>query len=194
MLGSAGHSVSAFLPLALLNWCFRRHAMLVVMQAQATEEQVRAVCKKIEAHGLRPHSIPGAQRTAIGITGNQGLVEIGLEEMPGVQEVIQVSKPYKLVSRDVKQDNTVIRFSAPKGGEISIGGTELAIIAGPCSVESREQAFAIAECVHRAGVRFFRAGAYKPRTSPYSFQGLGLEGLKILAEIRERYGLKIVTE
>jgi len=168
--------------------------MLVVMQAQATEEQVRAVCKKIEAHGLRPHSIPGAQRTAIGITGNQGLVEIGLEEMPGVQEVIQVSKPYKLVSRDVKQDNTVIRFSAPKGGEISIGGTELAIIAGPCSVESREQAFAIAECVHRAGVRFFRAGAYKPRTSPYSFQGLGLEGLKILAEIRERYGLKIVTE
>src|SRR5713101_6737537 len=168
--------------------------MLVVMQAQATEEQVRAVCKKIEAHGLRPHSIPGAQRTAIGITGNQGLVEIGLEEMPGVQEVIQVSKPYKLVSRDVKQDNTVIRFSTPKGGEISIGGTELAIIAGPCSVESREQAFAIAECVHRAGVRFFRAGAYKPRTSPYSFQGLGLEGLKILAEIRERYGLKIVTE
>jgi len=127
--------------------------MLVVMQAQATEEQVRAVCKKIEAHGLRPHSIPGAQRTAIGITGNQGLVEIGLEEMPGVQEVIQVSKPYKLVSRDVKQDNTVIRFSTPKGGEISIGGTELAIIAGPCSVESREQAFAIAECVHRAGVR-----------------------------------------
>src|SRR5438552_7346 len=139
--------------------------------------------------------MPGATRTAIGITGNQGEVEQGtLEEMPGVQEVIQVSKPYKLVSRDVKQDNTVIRFSAPKGGEIGIGGTELAIIAGPCSVESREQAFAIAECVHRAGVRFFRAGAYKPRTSPYSFQGLGLEGLKILAEVRERFGMKIVTE
>ena len=165
--------------------------MLVVMKAQATGEQVRAVCEKIEAHGLRAHSIPGAQRTAIGITGNQGMVEIGLEEMPGVQEVIQVSKPYKLVSRDVKTENTVVRFP---DSEITIGGRELAIIAGPCSVENRQQAFAAAECVHRAGARFFRAGAYKPRTSPYSFQGLGLEGLKILAEIRQHYGLKIVTE
>jgi 3-deoxy-7-phosphoheptulonate synthase len=165
--------------------------MLVVMKAQATEEQVRAVCEKIEAHGLRAHSIPGAQRTAIGITGNQGMVEIGLEEMPGVQEVIQVSKPYKLVSRDVKTENTIVRFP---DSEITIGGRELAIIAGPCSVENRQQAFAAAECVHRAGARFFRAGAYKPRTSPYSFQGLGLEGLKILAEIRQHYGLKIVTE
>jgi len=165
--------------------------MLVVMKAQATEEQVRAVCEKIEAHGLRAHSIPGAQRTAIGITGNRGMVEIGLEEMPGVQEVIQVSKPYKLVSRDVKTENTIVRFP---GSEVTIGGRELAIIAGPCSVENRQQAFAAAECVHRAGARFFRAGAYKPRTSPYSFQGLGLEGLKILAEIRQHYGLKIVTE
>jgi 3-deoxy-7-phosphoheptulonate synthase len=164
--------------------------MLVVMQAQATEEQIRAVCKKIEAHGLRPHSIPGAQRTAIGITGNQGMVEIGLEEMPGVQEVIRVSKPYKLVSRDVKQENTVIKFPSSE----TIGGRDLVIIAGPCAIESREQAFAIAEAVHRAGARFLRGGAYKPRTSPYSFQGLGLEGLKILAEIRERFGLKIVTE
>src|SRR5260370_8905872 len=134
--------------------------MLVVMQAQATEEQVRAVCKKIEAPGLRPPSIPGEQRTAIAITGNQGLVEIGLEEMPGVQEVIQVSKPYKLVSRDVKQDNTVIRFSTPKGGEISIGGTELPIIAGPCSVERLGQPFAIAECGQPAGVRFFPPAPY----------------------------------
>ena len=165
--------------------------MLVVMKAQATEEQVRAVCEKIEAHGLRAHSIPGAQRTAIGITGNQGMVEIGLEEMPGVQEVIQVSKPYKLVSRDVKTENTIVRFP---DSDVTIGGRELAIIAGPCSVENRAQALAAAECVHRAGARFFRAGAYKPRTSPYSFQGLGLEGLKILAEIRQRYGLKIVTE
>jgi len=165
--------------------------MLVVMQAQATEEQVRAVCEKIEAHGLRAHSIPGAQRTAIGITGNQGMVEIGLDEMPGVQEVIAVSKPYKLVSRDVKQDNTVIRFPDWEG---TIGGSELAIIAGPCSIESREQAFAVAECVHHMGARFFRGGAYKPRTSPYSFQGMGLDGLRILAEIRQRYGLRIVTE
>ncbi|HTD22362.1 MAG TPA: 3-deoxy-7-phosphoheptulonate synthase [Terriglobales bacterium] len=168
--------------------------MLVVMQAQATEEQVRAVCEKIEAHGLRAHSIPGAQRTAIGITGNQGMVEIGLDEMPGVQEVIAVSKPYKLVSRDVKPENTVIHFPGSDGAEDTIGGRDLAIIAGPCSIESREQAFAVAECVHRLGARFFRGGAYKPRTSPYSFQGMGVEGLKILAEIRQRYGLKIVTE
>src|SRR5438477_8307743 len=130
--------------------------MLVVMQAQATGGQVRAVCKKIEAHGLRPHSIPGAQRTAIGITGKQGLVEIGLEELPGVQEVIRVSKPYKLVSRDVKEDDTIIRFSADAGGEpATIGGRDLAIVAGPCAIESREQAFAVAERVHRAGARFF---------------------------------------
>src|SRR5437764_1262588 len=165
--------------------------MLVVMQAHASEEQVRAVCEKIEAFGLRAHPMPGAQRTAIGITGNQGLVEIGLEELAGVQEVIRVSKPYKLVSRDVKEDDTVVRFA---GSEISIGGRELAIIAGPCAVESREQAFAVAERVQRAGAQFFRGGAYKPRTSPYSFQGMGLEGLKILAEIRERFAMKIVTE
>jgi 3-deoxy-7-phosphoheptulonate synthase len=169
--------------------------MLVVMQAHATEEQVRAVCEKIETFGLRAHPMPGAQRTAIGITGNQGLVEIGLEELPGVQEVIRVSKPYKLVSRDVKEDDTVIRFAAEPAGEAAtIGGRDLAIVAGPCAIESREQAFAVAERVHRAGARFFRGGAYKPRTSPYSFQGLGLEGLKIMAEIRERFGMQIITE
>jgi 3-deoxy-7-phosphoheptulonate synthase len=164
--------------------------MLVVMQAHATEEQVRAVCKKIESLGYRPHAIPGAQRTAIGITGNQGTVQAGgLDELPGVAEVIRVSKPYKLVSRDVKEDNTVIKF-----GDSSIGGRELAIMAGPCAIESREQAFAVAAVVQKAGARFFRGGAYKPRTSPYSFQGLGEEGLKIMAEVRERFGLKIVTE
>ncbi len=166
--------------------------MLVVMQAQATEEQVRAVCQKIEALGYRAHSMPGAQRTAIGITGNQGEVESGtLEEMPGVQEVIRVSKPYKLVSRDTKPDNTVIKFP---GSRVTIGGRDLAIIAGPCAIESRDQAFKIAERVDRAGAQFFRGGAHKPRTSPYSFQGLGEEGLKIMAEIRDRFGLLIVTE
>jgi len=165
--------------------------MLVVMRAHATEEQVRAVCEKIDAAGYRAHAIPGAERTAIGITGNRGEVELGLEEMPGVAEVIRVTKPYKLVSRDVKQDNTVVGFP---GSPATIGGTELAIIAGPCAVESREQTFAIAERVHRAGAQFFRGGAYKPRTSPYSFQGLGEEGLRILAEVRERWGLRIVTE
>jgi len=165
--------------------------MLVVMQAHASEEQIRAVCEKIEAFGFRAHTIPGAQRTAIGITGNQGMVEIGLEELAGVQEVIHVSKPYKLVSRDVKEEDTVISFPA---SDATIGGRELAVIAGPCAIESRDQALKIAERVHHAGARFFRGGAFKPRTSPYSFQGLGLGGLKILAEVRERFGLKIVTE
>ncbi len=166
--------------------------MLIVMRAQATEEQVRAVCQKIESLGYRAHSIPGAQRTAIGITGNQGEIETGtLDDMPGVQEVIRVSKPYKLVSRDVKPDNTVIKFP---GFSATIGGPSLAIIAGPCAVESRDQAFTIAERVARTGAQFFRGGAYKPRTSPYSFQGLGEEGLRIMVELRDRFGLLIITE
>src|SRR5229473_4303733 len=166
--------------------------MLVVMQAHATEEQVRAVCQKIEKLGYRPHPMPGATRTAIGITGNKGEVEQGtLEEMPGVQEVIQVSKPYKLVSRDIKEDNTVVSFP---GTDATFGGTGLAIVAGPCAIESREQAFATAERVHRAGAQFFRGGAYKPRTSPYSFQGLEEEALQIMAAVREQFGMKIVTE
>jgi 3-deoxy-7-phosphoheptulonate synthase len=166
--------------------------MLVVMQAHATEAQVRAVCQKIETLGYRAHSIPGAERTAIGITGNKGEVEPGtLEEMSGVQEVIRVTKPYKLVSRDIKEQNTVVRFA---GSDATIGGPELAIIAGPCAIESREQAFAIAERVQRAGAQFFRGGAYKPRTSPYSFQGLGEEGLRIMAEVRDQFGMRIVTE
>ena len=166
--------------------------MLVVMQAHATAEDISRVCDKIESLGYRAHSIPGAERTAIGITGNKGEVEPGtLEEMPGVQEVIKVTKPYKLVSRDMKEENTVISFP---GTDATFGGPGLAIVAGPCAIESREQAFAIAERVQRAGAQFFRGGAYKPRTSPYSFQGLGEEGLKIMAEIRDHFGLKIVTE
>jgi 3-deoxy-7-phosphoheptulonate synthase len=166
--------------------------MLVVMRAHATEEQVRAVCDRIESLGYRAHPIPGASRTAIGITGNKGAMEPGtLEEMSGVQEVIAVTKPYKLVSRDAKEEDTIVHFPASDG---SFGGRDLGIVAGPCSIESREQAFTIAERVARAGARFFRGGAYKPRTSPYAFQGLGEEGLKIMAEIRDRFGLRIVTE
>jgi 3-deoxy-7-phosphoheptulonate synthase len=166
--------------------------MLVVMKAQATPEEIQAVCNYIEHLGFRPHPLPGAQRTAIGITGNQGEVERGnLEELPGVAEVIRVSKPYKLASRDVKQEDTIVRF---QGTDAAIGGHELAIIAGPCSIESREQAFSIAEQVAAGGAQFFRGGAYKPRTSPYAFQGLGLDALKIMAEIRDRFGLRIVTE
>src|SRR5512146_2213353 len=119
--------------------------MLVVMKAQATPEEIRAVCDHIEHLGFRAHPMPGAQRTAIGITGNQGAVETGtFDDMPGVQEVIRVSKPYKLVSRDVKPDNTVIAFH---GSTATVGGKNLAIIAGPCAIESREQVFAIAERV-----------------------------------------------
>src|ERR1700680_523806 len=166
--------------------------MLVVMRAHATPDQVRAVCDKIGALGYRAHSIPGAERTAIGITGNQGEIETGtLDEMPGVQEVIRVTKPYKLVSRDFRQDNTVITFP---GTDAAIGGPSLAVMAGPCAIESREQAFAVAERVHRAGAQFFRGGAYKPRTSPYSFQGLGEDGLRIMADVRDKFGLRIVTE
>src|SRR6202142_3715579 len=166
--------------------------MLVVMKAQATPEQIQAVCEHIEQLGFRAHALPGAQRTAIGITGNQGEVDRGnLEALSGVAEVIRVSKPYKLASRDVKEEDTVNRFA---GTDATIGGRDLAIVAGPCSIESSEQAFAIAEQVAASGAQFFRGGAYKPRTSPYAFQGLGLDALKIMADIREKFGLRIITE
>ncbi len=164
--------------------------MLIVMKADATAREIENVLSIITEMGLRPHSLPGAQRTAIGITGNQGAVDASrFENLPGVAEAIRVSKPYKLISLDLRPEKTVVRI-----GDASIGGDELALIAGPCAVESRAQAFAIAESVRRSGARFFRAGAFKPRTSPYAFQGLGEEGLRILAEVRETYGLKIVTE
>jgi 3-deoxy-7-phosphoheptulonate synthase len=166
--------------------------MLVVMKPQATPEEVQAVCAYIQQLGFRAHPLPGAQRTAIGITGNQGQIDQGnIEELSGVAEVIRVSKPYKLVSRDIKEDDTIIRFP---GTDATIGGRDLAMIAGPCSIESREQGFATAEHVAKAGAQFFRGGAYKPRTSPYAFQGLGEEALQIMAEIREQFGLRIVTE
>jgi 3-deoxy-7-phosphoheptulonate synthase len=162
------------------------------MKAQATQEEIREVCATIEQLGFRAHPLPGAQRTAIGITGNQGEVERdNLESLSGVAEVIRVSKAYKLASREVKEEDTVIRFA---GTDAAIGGGSLAIIAGPCSIESREQAFAIAEQVAASGAQFFRGGAFKPRTSPYAFQGLGVEALVIMAEIRARFGLRIVTE
>ena len=166
--------------------------MLVVMKAHATPEQIQAVCEHIALMGFRAHPLPGAQRTAIGITGNQGEVDRGnLESLSGVAEVIRVSKAYKLASRDVKEEDTIISF---QGTDASIGGRNLAIVAGPCSIETRVQAFAIAEQVAAAGAQFFRGGAFKPRTSPYAFQGLGLEALQIMAEIRDRFSLRIITE
>ncbi len=164
--------------------------MLIVMKADATDGQIEAVVRVIEELGYRAHPMPGTSRTAIGITGNQGAVDPShFEILPGVSEAVRVSKPYKLVTLDIRSEKTVVKV-----GDATIGGEELAIIAGPCAVESRTQAFTVAEAVRRSGAKFFRGGAFKPRTSPYAFQGLGEEGLKILEEIRETYGLKIVTE
>lgn len=164
--------------------------MLIVMKPDATQQQVDEVLKVVRELGFKPHPMPGATRTAIGITGNQGAIDPGnFEILPGVAEAIRVSKPYKLVSRDLKHDDTVVHV-----GQAEVGGAEPAIIAGPCAVESRQQTLEIAEIVASCGVPFFRGGAFKPRTSPYSFQGMAEEGLKILAEVREQFGLRIVTE
>jgi 3-deoxy-7-phosphoheptulonate synthase len=164
--------------------------MLIVMKAGASESDIAGVVRVIEHLGYKPHVMPGATRTAIGVTGNRGTVEIArFENMPGVAEAIRVTKPYKLITRDLQPDPTVVRIDGA-----SIGGTDLAMIAGPCAIESREQAFAVAEAVQRSGAKFFRGGAFKPRTSPYEFSGLGEEALKIMQEVRERFGLKIVTE
>jgi 3-deoxy-7-phosphoheptulonate synthase len=168
--------------------------MLVVMQSHATEQQVRAVCERIESLGLKAHPIPGAIRTAIGITGNKGALDLGvLESLPGVVECIPVSKPYKLVSRDVKEEDSILRIPTPSG-DVLFGGKHVGLVGGPCAVETEEQCLATAEGVKKAGVKLFRGGAYKPRTSPYSFQGLGEDGLKILAQVRKHYGLGIITE
>ena len=164
--------------------------MLVVMKAQAEAADIARVREKIEALGFRAHIIPGEQRTAVGVTGNNGAVDAAeFEGLPGVAEAIRVSKPYKLVSREMKRENTVVPvFGVP------VGGDEMVICGGPCSVESREQIRASGRAVKAGGGRLLRGGAYKPRTSPYSFQGMGEEGLKLLAEVREETGLGIVTE
>ena len=168
--------------------------MLVVMQSHATEEQVRAVCRRIESLGLKAHPMPGANRTAIGITGNKDAIDLGvLESLPGVTECIPVSKPYKLVSREAKEEDSIFRIPTPSG-DVIVGGQHIALVAGPCAVETEEQCLAIAARVKKSGARLFRGGAYKPRTSPYSFQGLGENGLKILSKVRATHGFVIVTE
>jgi 3-deoxy-7-phosphoheptulonate synthase len=160
------------------------------MRQDATPEHVQGVVAAVEARGLRAHAIPGAERTAIGITGNQGPLEpASFESLPGVLEAIRVSHPYKLVSREVKREDSVVRI-----GDVPVGGRELVVIGGPCAVESREQTLTVARGIRAAGARLLRGGAFKPRTSPYSFQGLGEEGLKILADAREATGLPVVTE
>src|SRR6266513_92913 len=164
--------------------------MLIVMKAGASAREVDAVVNVVQAIGLRAHPMPGATRTAIGITGNQGVIESRrFEDLPGVAEVIRVTKPYKLITLDLRPEKTIVRV-----GDATIGGSELAFIAGPCAIENRDQAFAVAEAVQKSGARFFRGGVWKPRTSPYTFQGLGDKGWEIMSEIRQAFGLKIVTE
>jgi 3-deoxy-7-phosphoheptulonate synthase len=164
--------------------------MLIVMKAQATEADIDRVRERIEHLGFRPHVMPGAMRTAVGITGNPGPVDpVEFEAMPGVAEAIRVSKPYKLVSREVRHENSVIRIHG-----VPVGGDQTMFCGGPCSVEGREQILEAAHAVKKAGGQLLRGGAYKPRTSPYSFQGLGEEGLQLLAEARDATGLGIVTE
>ena len=164
--------------------------MLIVMRMDAGPEQIEGVVETITEKGLKAHPIAGAQRTAIGITGNIGVVEpVLFESLPGVLEVLQVSHPYKLVSREFKLEDSIVEV-----GGVRIGGPDLVVIAGPCSVESYEQTLSIARAVKAAGAHMLRGGAYKPRTSPYSFQGLGVEGLEILARVREETGLPIVSE
>ncbi|MBA7621156.1 Phospho-2-dehydro-3-deoxyheptonate aldolase [subsurface metagenome] len=164
--------------------------MLVVMKNDATEAQVKAVIKEIEGMGYRGVPMPGAQRTAICIVGNTGPVDdSGLMILEGVKETVRVTKQYKLVSRETHPQPTTITI-----GDINIGAGKPVLMAGPCAVESEEQALTIARRVKKSGAEIFRGGAFKPRTSPYSFQGLGEEGLKILAKVRDETGLLIVTE
>ena len=164
--------------------------MLIVMDAGASAEDVARVVDTVQGLGLQAHPIPGAQRTAIGITGNRGSVDRGaFENLPGVTEVIPVSAPYKLVSREAKRENTVVSV-----GGVLVGGQKLAVAAGPCAIESEARAVEIGRRVQEAGANLYRGGAFKPRTSPYSFQGLGAEGLKILSRVRAETGLPIVTE
>jgi 3-deoxy-7-phosphoheptulonate synthase len=164
--------------------------MLVLMNQHASRDEVKRVKEKIHALGYVAHEIPGAQRIAIGITGNKGRLDPDLFlSLSGVQDAVPVSKPFKLVSREVKDEATIVRV-----GSDEIGGRELTIVAGPCSVESREQILEIAEMLREMGVKFLRGGAYKPRTSPYSFQGLKDDGLEYLREAADKTGMHIVTE
>jgi 3-deoxy-7-phosphoheptulonate synthase len=164
--------------------------MLIVMTTSATQREIDGVVRVVESLGFRAHPMPGVTRTAIGVTGNPGRVDTGhFENLPGVAEAVHVTKPYKLTALHLRPERTIVDV-----GDAKIGDGSLAIIAGPCAIESREQAFSVAEIVQRSGAKFFRGGAFKPRTSPYTFAGLGEEGLKILANVREEFGLKVVTE
>lgn len=164
--------------------------MVIVMAHDTTDADIDLVVRKIEALGFRAHVSRGVERTIIGIIGDEReLAGVALDALPGVEAVLPILQPYKLASRIMRQEGTVIRL-----GDVTIGGDTIQVMAGPCAVESREQLLRTAEEVARAGARILRGGAYKPRTSPYSFQGLEEKGLEILAEAKEKFGLLIVTE
>src|SRR5215470_5434824 len=169
--------------------------MLILMKADASADDIEAVCARIRELGFTPHQIPGKTRVAIGITGNQGAIDPDLfARFPAIAEAVPVSRPWKLVSREVKPDDTVVRLGGPPEDPAIIGGGHFVVMAGPCAVESRDQLMTTAQAVKAAGAKILRGGAYKPRTSPYSFQGLKSEGLDILAEARAETGLPVITE
>ena len=165
--------------------------MIIAMTSDATEEQIQEVCASIRRYGYTPHLIRGEERVVIGAVGqgdNKDHLQ-NLRSVPGVADVVPILQPYKIVSRELKQQKTIVRV-----GDLEIGGSQFIVMAGPCSVETREQLMETADAVKAAGAHVLRGGAYKPRTSPYDFQGLEVEGLKLLAEARERTGLKVITE
>ena len=164
--------------------------MLVVMEKGITEDKIQAVITAIKKRGYTPRAIPGGDRVSIGILHNKGSIDAAhFSGLDGVKDIIPVTKPYKLVSREFKQENTHIKV-----GDAVFGDGSFPVIAGPCAVESENQVLSIARSVKKAGAQLFRGGAFKPRTSPYSFQGLGEQGLKFLATVRQETGLPIVTE
>ena len=165
--------------------------MIIAMTSDATEEQIEEVCASIRRYGYTPHLIRGEERVVIGAVGqgdNKDHLQ-NLRSVPGVADVVPILQPYKIVSRELKPQKTIVRV-----GDLEIGGRQFIIMAGPCSVETREQLLETADAVKAAGAHVLRGGAYKPRTSPYDFQGLEVEGLKLLAEARDRTGLKVITE
>jgi len=164
--------------------------MIIVMSTGASEEQIQTVVDKVHSYGLRTHPIYGVQKTVIGIVGDDKTrVVENMRGMPGVEKIIPILQPYKFAGREAHPDDTVIEING-----LRIGGRQVIVIAGPCAVESREQLAQIARSVKKSGACILRGGAYKPRTSPYSFQGLGEEALKLLAEAREETGLLVITE
>ena len=164
--------------------------MLVIMDLNATESEIKKVEERIKGFGYQAHFIPGRDRLTIGVTGNRGVEErLYLESLPGVLQVIQITKAYKLASRETHQEDSVVQVD-----NVQFGDGNVVMIAGPCAVESMEQTLRIADAVASRGAQMLRGGAYKPRTSPYSFQGLGEKGLEILTKAREKTGLPFVTE